>query len=53
MDFEDRRDAEAAFEKYTGFQVEDRRLKLDWDVGRDKKFEIKGTTERGPYFSYI
>ena len=49
MDFEDRRDAEAAFEKYTGFQVEDRRLKLDWDVGRD----IKGTTERGPYFSYI
>lgn len=30
IEFEDRRDAEDAFEKFDGFSVEGRRLRLDW-----------------------
>lgn len=30
VEFEDRRDAEDAFEKFDGFSVEGRRLRLDW-----------------------
>ncbi|CAG8590765.1 5928_t:CDS:2 [Paraglomus occultum] len=37
VEFEDRRDAEDAFDKYNGFTVEGRRLKLDWDIGLSKK----------------
>jgi len=37
VEFEERRDAEDAFDKFDGFSVEGRRLKLDWDVGIDKK----------------
>ncbi|KXS10528.1 RNA-binding domain-containing protein [Gonapodya prolifera JEL478] len=37
VDFEERRDAEDAFDKYDGYTLEGRRLRLDWDVGRDKK----------------
>ncbi|KND00812.1 uncharacterized protein SPPG_03919 [Spizellomyces punctatus DAOM BR117] len=42
--YEDRRDAEDAKNKYDGFLVEGRRLKIDWDIGLDKKDEIKSTT---------
>ncbi|CAI2174270.1 12416_t:CDS:2, partial [Funneliformis geosporum] len=37
VEFEDRRDAEDAFDKYNGTNVEGRRLKLDWDIGLNKK----------------
>ncbi|KAI7871340.1 hypothetical protein BDF14DRAFT_1936163 [Spinellus fusiger] len=37
VEFEDRRDAEDAFDKFQGFSVEGRRLKLDWDIGLSKK----------------
>jgi len=37
VEFEDRRDAEDAFDKYNGTNVEGRRLKLDWDIGLSKK----------------
>ncbi|KAG9295951.1 hypothetical protein G9A89_011803 [Geosiphon pyriformis] len=37
VEFEDRRDAEDAYDKYNGFSVEGRRLKLDWDIGLNKK----------------
>ncbi|ORY08100.1 RNA-binding domain-containing protein [Basidiobolus meristosporus CBS 931.73] len=37
VEFEDRRDAEDAFDKYHNFVVEGRRLKMDWDIGRNKK----------------
>lgn len=30
VEFEDRRDAEEAFEKFDSFSVEGRRLRLDW-----------------------
>lgn len=39
IEFEDRRDAEDAFEKFDGFSVEGRRLRLDWDIGLSKKDE--------------
>ncbi|KAF9545267.1 hypothetical protein EC957_011140 [Mortierella hygrophila] len=49
VEYEDRKNAEEAMEKYNGFDVEGRRLKLDWDIGLGKK-DIKpprstGTTE--------
>lgn len=41
MEFEDRRDAEDAFDKYRYYAVEGRKLKLDWDVGLQKKDEAR------------
>ena len=40
--FEERRDAEDAKEKYDSYPVDGRRLRIDWDVGRDKKEIVKG-----------
>jgi len=37
VEFDDRRDAEEAFEKFSGFTIEGRKLRLDWDIGLDKK----------------
>jgi len=37
VSFADRRDAEEAFKKYQGHMLEGRRLRIDWDVGLDKK----------------
>ncbi|KAF9585889.1 hypothetical protein BGW38_000202 [Lunasporangiospora selenospora] len=42
VEFEVRKDAEEAMEKYNGFDVDGRRLKLDWDIGLGKK-DIKPT----------
>ncbi|KAJ3190488.1 hypothetical protein HDU85_000787 [Gaertneriomyces sp. JEL0708] len=41
--FEDRRDAEDAKQKYDGYMVEARPLKIDWDIGQEKKDAIKET----------
>lgn len=38
VEFEERRDAEDAMQKYQGYAVEGRELRLDWDVGSDRKF---------------
>ncbi|KAF9971064.1 hypothetical protein BGZ73_006025, partial [Actinomortierella ambigua] len=37
VEFDDRKDAEDAMEKFNGFDVDGRRLKLDWDIGLTKK----------------
>ena len=41
VEYEDRRDAEDAFQKYQGYQIQDRSLKIDWDIGREKKTHLK------------
>lgn len=46
VEYEDRRDAEDAKEKYDGFVVSGRRLRLDWDVGVNKKREVRGGGRR-------
>lgn len=38
VEFEERRDAEDAMQKYQGYAVEGRELRLDWDVGAERKF---------------
>lgn len=37
IEFEERRDAEAALAHYQGFNLEGRTLRVDWDVGRERK----------------
>nr|CAG8595987.1 15119_t:CDS:2 [Entrophospora candida] len=37
VEFEDRKDAEDAYDKYYGANIEGRRLKLDWDIGLSRK----------------
>jgi len=37
VEFEDRRDAEDAFDKFDGYVIEGRRLRLDWDIGLERK----------------
>jgi len=37
VEFEDRRDAEEAFDRLQGYTIEGRKLRLDWDVGLEKK----------------
>ncbi|KAG0014900.1 hypothetical protein BGZ81_000202 [Podila clonocystis] len=37
VEYEDRKAAEEAVERYNGFDVEGRRLKIDWDIGLGKK----------------
>jgi len=43
--FNDRRDAEDGFKKFQGYTLEGRRLRLDWDIGLDKKTKYR---ERRP-----
>jgi len=47
VEFEDRRDAEDAFERFQGYNLEGRRLRIDWDIGIDKKRAF-ASTSRGP-----
>jgi len=37
VEFEERRDAEDALAKYQGYTIEGRVLRIDWDVGSDRK----------------
>lgn len=37
VEFEERRDAEDAMQKYQGYAVEGRELRVDWDVGSERK----------------
>jgi len=43
VEFEDRRDAEEAFEKYHGLEIDGRKLRIDWDLGIDKKMSMPAT----------
>jgi len=47
VEFEDRVDAEAAFKKYNGYDLMGRVLRLDWDLGFEKKREMGYSGERG------
>jgi len=51
--FLDRRDAETAFEKLDGINIEGRSLRLDWDIGYEKKqtYSRGPDMERAPKFS--
>lgn len=50
VEFEERRDAEDAMQKYQGYSVEGRELRLDWDAGSDRKFPPREDREpRGEY----
>jgi len=50
--FADRRDAEEAFTKFQGHTLEGRRLRIDWDIGMDKKQQYRenkgGERRRSP-----
>lgn len=41
LSFEERSAAQEAKEKFEGYPVDGRRLRIDWDVGRDKKEALK------------
>lgn len=42
IEFEQRQDAEDAYNKYNGFEIEGRKLRLDWDIGRPAKDTVRG-----------
>jgi RNA recognition motif-containing protein len=45
--YEDRRDAEDAFEKFQGYNLHGRRLRIDWDIGLERKQQILGNRSGG------
>jgi len=46
VEFEDRRDAEDAFDKFDGYVIEGRRLRLDWDIGLERKMVYGSSRSR-------
>lgn len=42
VEFEQRADAEDAFNKYKDYELEGRKLRLDWDIGRPAKDTVRG-----------
>lgn len=42
VEFEQRLDAEDAFYKYNGYSIDGRALRLDWDVGMERKLRSRG-----------
>eukprot|EP01119_Soliformovum_irregulare_P004946 TRINITY_DN16164_c0_g1_i1.p1 TRINITY_DN16164_c0_g1~~TRINITY_DN16164_c0_g1_i1.p1 ORF type:complete len:224 (-),score=40.11 TRINITY_DN16164_c0_g1_i1:134-805(-) len=46
VEFEDRRDAEDAYERFNNHSIEGRRLRLDWDAGMDRKKEPQRSPRR-------
>jgi len=50
VEFEDRRDAEEAVEKYNGMDIDGRKLRIDWDLGIDKKMSMPAyRARRAPF----
>ncbi|KAI8092876.1 uncharacterized protein BX664DRAFT_328365 [Halteromyces radiatus] len=45
VEFEERHEAQEALDNYQGFSVEGRRLKLDWDIGLDRKDTRRSTQQ--------
>lgn len=41
VEFEQRNEAEDAFNKYNGYEIEGRKLRLDWDIGRPAKETLR------------
>jgi len=50
VEFEHRRDAEEAFYKYQDYPLDGRRLRLDWDLGYEKKVRERGARPP-PYYA--
>jgi len=48
VEFEHRRDAEDAYERFNGYNIDGRRLRVDWDVGLDRKQNFFGGRGRSP-----
>lgn len=51
IEFEQRADAEDAFNKYNGYEMEGRKMRLDWDIGlsaKDRTREGSPRRERSP-----
>ncbi|KAH3759002.1 RNA-binding motif protein, X-linked 2 [Pelomyxa schiedti] len=46
VEFEDRRDAADAISKYNGYDIEGRRLRIDWDIGLQTKMQYYGVRRR-------
>lgn len=46
IEFEERADAEDAFNKYNGYEIEGRKMRLDWDIGRNAKDSVRGVPPR-------
>lgn len=44
IEFEQRADAEDAYNKYKDYELEGRKLRVDWDIGRVAKDSIRGIT---------
>ncbi|KAL6064715.1 RNP-1 like protein RNA-binding protein [Balamuthia mandrillaris] len=42
VEYEHRRDAEDAYERYNGYNLDGRRLRIDWDVGLNRKQNFYG-----------
>lgn len=47
VEFEQRTDADDAFNKYNDYELEGRKLRLDWDIGRPAKDRIR-VVDRSP-----
>jgi len=41
VEFDTRRDAEDAYDHFQGYILDGRRLRLDWDIGIDRKRQIR------------
>lgn len=48
VSFEQRLDAEDAFFKYNGYLLEGRKLRIDWDVGIERKDHLRAPPAEGP-----
>ena len=51
VSFEERADAEDAKAKYESYQVEGRTLRIDWDVGFERKKEANPGDQREPVYN--
>jgi len=50
VEFEDRKDAEEAVEKYNGMDIDGRKLRIDWDMVIDKKMSMPAyRARRAPF----
>eukprot|EP01111_Echinosteliopsis_oligospora_P001144 TRINITY_DN1157_c0_g1_i1.p1 TRINITY_DN1157_c0_g1~~TRINITY_DN1157_c0_g1_i1.p1 ORF type:complete len:275 (+),score=41.77 TRINITY_DN1157_c0_g1_i1:29-853(+) len=48
VDYYDRREAEEAFDRYQGYSMDGRKLRLDWDPGVDRKGSSGPSRRRSP-----
>jgi RNA recognition motif-containing protein len=41
VEFDTRHDAENAYDYFQGYMLDGRRLRLDWDIGIDRKMQVR------------